>query len=57
MASTDDGICMTCQTNPARAKGECKVCHEYRRRNGKPRPPHLAARQPELNRRRFDRLA
>ncbi len=61
MASTETSpeTCRTCETNPARAKGECKTCHEYRRRHGgKPRPARLAQRQPELNRRRFeDRLA
>lgn len=50
-------ICPTCDTNPVRIKGECKVCNEYRRRNGRARPARLAARQAELNRRRFeDRL-
>jgi len=56
MASRE--ICPTCETNPVRANGECKTCAEYRRRNGVARPPHLARRQPDLNRRRFeDRLA
>jgi hypothetical protein len=56
MASDD--ICPTCETNPVRAGGECGTCHEYRRRNGRARPAHLARRQPDLNRRRFeDRLA
>lgn len=56
MASTR--TCPTCQTNPVRANGECKTCGEYRRRNGRPRPAHLARRQADLNRRRFeDRIA
>lgn len=57
MASTE--TCPTCGTNPVRANGECGTCYEYRRRHGgAARPAHLARRQPELNRARFeDRLS
>lgn len=46
--------CMNC-VNYAEVGPRCRVCYEYKRRNGKERPQHLARRQPELNRRRFDR--
>lgn len=52
-------ICPNCETNPVRANGRCHTCDEYRRRHdGAERPAHLARRQAELNRARFeDRIA
>lgn len=46
--------CTNCQAKPPKARGLCGTCHEYQRRHGQPRPPHLTARQYELNRTNLD---